>query len=272
VAEYEDPGWRAAIHGIAWFVVPILRFRTSRRKTPEDGLTGLRAIFLYLVGSLFFFLLAFAYIAPWNSGRGRVIAAVVALVGAACVLATALLTRRPLIGETAERLATNYRARFFVGVGLAEIPALTGLCGSLIAQSLWVYLVGLSFALIGFGLIAPTRGNIERAQDDISGAGSALVLGEALLGATRPERQTAIHERGSTRVRIAAFLLLLASALLAFAIQAVRPSSDIGVIILPAFGLFTILTLVIVSMSVARGVAARRRRPPPPAPPAAGTE
>ena len=56
------------------------------------------------------------------------------------------------------------------------------------AIRLWIYLVGLSFALAGFAIIAPTRANIERKQQKIQASGSPLSLGQALLDSTPPRR------------------------------------------------------------------------------------
>jgi hypothetical protein len=41
-----------------------------------------------------------------------------------------------------------------------------------IGGSLWICLVGLAFALVGFWMIAPTRLDIERKQREITAAGS----------------------------------------------------------------------------------------------------
>jgi hypothetical protein len=67
VSDHEDPGWRAAIRGIGWFVFPIVHFWKARKKPGEDGLISLRRVHLGLVDSLFLFFVAFAFIAPaWS--------------------------------------------------------------------------------------------------------------------------------------------------------------------------------------------------------------
>ena len=181
VADYDDPGWRAAVRGIGWFVVPIVHLWTWKRRAEEDGLTALRRVFLGVVDSLFLFVVSLAYIVPWNSGHAGVAALLIALLGTANLLMIFLLNRRPLPGGTPERLAGGYKARLFVGIGYAAATALFAFCGSLITQSLWIYLMGLAFSVISFAILAPTKANIERGQQSVQRTGSPLFLGQALL-------------------------------------------------------------------------------------------
>lgn len=269
MADYDDPGWRAALRGVGWFVFPIMHFWSLRRTAEEDGLTSLRRVYLGLVDSQFLFLVSFTFISPWDGGNeGWIPIAVVAL-GTYCLVAVLFLSRRPLNTESPKHLASSYRAMFFIGVGFAEAAALFGICGIFIGGSLWIYLVGLPFALVGFAIIAPTKAHIERNQQKIQVSGSALSLGEALLAPAEPSpRSRGKRAPGRARLRMAAYVVFVAAALLGFGIRAMRPSFDPMVVMLPALSLLVGVTLVSVSMSIARSVAARRRRPPPPA----GTE
>jgi len=52
--------------------------------------------------------------------------------------------------------------------------------------SLWIYLVGLAFGLVGLWMIAPTRSDIERRQREITAAGSPLSLLDALISVPWP--------------------------------------------------------------------------------------
>jgi small-conductance mechanosensitive channel len=79
-----------------------------------------------------------------------------------------------------EPLARYYRALFFIEVGVAVAAALWGLVGVFLVGSLWIYLVGLAFGLVGLLMIAPTRSDIERRQREITEAGSPLSLQDAL--------------------------------------------------------------------------------------------
>jgi hypothetical protein len=166
VADYEDPGWRTALRDVGWFVLPIMHALMWRRSRSEDGLTSLRRIHLSLVDSLLLFFIAYAYIAPWNGGSVGAVPAVLALIGVACLFAIRFLKRKPLVGNTSDGLAANYRVHYFVGVGYATVPALFALAAVLTTQALWLYLVGLPFSLVGFALIAHEGGHRAPATGD----------------------------------------------------------------------------------------------------------
>jgi hypothetical protein len=51
----------------------------------------------------------------------------------------------------------SYRTRFFVGIGLAETPALAGVAGTLVG-GLWIDVLALPFTLVGFGSSLPPEG------------------------------------------------------------------------------------------------------------------
>lgn len=170
----EDPGWLPSLRGLQWSLIPIagqvMRARGRRKET--NGLVGLRSTFLGLLGSLFFFLFAMSFITPWDGGDERWVPWAVAAVGVFALAQMAWIRRRPLVTGSLEALAGSYRAGFFLGVGLAESEALFGFVGVFIGGSLWIFLVGLAFALVGFWMIAPTCLDIERKQRDITAAGS----------------------------------------------------------------------------------------------------
>ncbi len=265
--DYQDPGWRSALRGVGWLVFPMPHVWLSRTRPAENGLISLRRIYLSLVDALFLFLVAFTFIAPWDGGNEGWIPTVVVALGAYSLVAVIHLSRRPLNTESPERLAGSYRARF-IGVGMAEAAALFGICGIFIGGSLWIYLVGLPFALAGLAIIAPTRANIERSQQKVQASGSPLSLGAALLKPVEPvDSPAGIRALRGTRLRMTAYVIFIVVALIGFGIQALRPSFDPEVIVLPAFCLFIGAAVVTVSMSIARSLAARRR--PPPGPPTA---
>jgi hypothetical protein len=60
-------------------------------------------------------------------------------------------------------------------------PSVVAFIGTFFANKLWLYLVGLAFGFLGFALIAPTRADIERRQQQIAAQGSSLSLLEALM-------------------------------------------------------------------------------------------
>lgn len=69
----------------------------------------------------------------------------------------------------------------FLGIGVAEVPGLVGLALVLLTNSLWVYLIGLSFSLIDLTLVGPTRAEIARRQRQIVEAHLPYDLTRALL-------------------------------------------------------------------------------------------
>jgi hypothetical protein len=121
-----------------------------------------------------------------DGGDERWVPRAVAALGVYSLAAMAWIRRRPLVTGSPEALAGSYRARFFIGVGLAQSAALFGLAGVFIGGSLWIYLVGLAFGLVGFWMIAPTRLDIERRQREITAAGSPISLLDALTADPTP--------------------------------------------------------------------------------------
>ncbi|MGZ6545544.1 MAG: hypothetical protein ACXVEI_09560 [Actinomycetota bacterium] len=96
--------------------------------------------------------------------------------------------RRSLNLDSPQTLAESHRSAFFTGIAFAHAPALFGVAGVFVGGSLWIYLVGLPFALAGMALIAPTRHNIEWKQREIDALGSPLSLGQAIMDSTPPGR------------------------------------------------------------------------------------
>jgi hypothetical protein len=177
---------------LSWYMVPVvgsvMRIRANRRQ--ENGLIVLRSVFLSLIVPLFLFLIALTFIEPWGGGDERWTPWAVLAVGVVSLAGIARIRRRPLPAGSAKALALTYRSLFFIGIGLAEAPALWGIAGVFLGGSLWIYLVGLAFTLVGLLMMAPTRSDIERRQREIIAAGSALSLLDALITElpTRPHR------------------------------------------------------------------------------------
>jgi hypothetical protein len=90
------------------------------------------------------------------------------------------LGSRPLNGSTAQGLRSSYEAQFVLRLGLASVPALLGLGGAFITNRFLMFLVGGSFTVVGLAVIAPSRRNIERAQEKLVVQGSRLSLGNVL--------------------------------------------------------------------------------------------
>jgi F0F1-type ATP synthase membrane subunit c/vacuolar-type H+-ATPase subunit K len=184
----EDPGWLPSLRGLPWYWIPVVGsvMRVKARQRETNGLIFLRSVFLGLIVALLLFVVALSFIGPWDGGdEGWVPWAVVAI-GIASLAYVARIRRRPLPTNSREALARSYRALFFIGVGVAEAAALWGIAGVFLGGSLWIYLVGLPFGLVGLWMIAPTRTDIERRQREITAAGSPLSLLDALISVPTP--------------------------------------------------------------------------------------
>ena len=185
---HEDPGWRPSLRGLWWYALPIVGSvtRVRARHREANGLIALRSVFLGLIVPLLLFVVVLGFIEPWDGGdEGWVPWAVVAI-GIASLVYVARIRRRHLPSTSPEALAHVYRAWFFIGVGVSSAAALWGFVGVLLGGSLWIYLVGLAFGLVGLWMIAPTRSDIERRQCEITAAGSPLSLLDALISVPRP--------------------------------------------------------------------------------------
>lgn len=64
---------------------------------------------------------------------------------------------------------------------MAEAAALVGFVAAVVLGPVWVYLVGLAFALVGFARLAPTRRHIELDQQRLAGGGCHRSLLGALM-------------------------------------------------------------------------------------------
>jgi hypothetical protein len=93
-----------------------------------------------------------------------------------------VLMRRPLGAETPVALAAEHRQRFFLGIALAESPALFGLVGLFLTGARWVLLAGGAVSLALLAVHAPTRRSVAREDERLRAAGKPVTLSEALTG------------------------------------------------------------------------------------------
>jgi hypothetical protein len=161
-----------------------MRVRARRRET--NGLIALRSVFLGLIVPLLLFLVVLGFIEPWDGGDEGWVPWTVVVIGIASLAGLAWIRRRPLATTSPEAVARVYRALFFIGVGVAEAAAMWGIVGVFLGGSAWIYLAGLAFGLVGLWMIAPTRSDIERRQREITSAGSALSVLDALISVPWP--------------------------------------------------------------------------------------
>lgn len=149
-----------------------------------DGISLLRVLFLAFLEASGLILLVLYFISSGESSGERLPSIwFLALIGyglVSLILASRTLKRR-LDTRSMETLAGSYRTNFFLGIAIAESAGLLGIVGVFLTGRLSSYLIGMAFALIGFAMMAPTRGNIERRQQEITAQGSPLSLGEALM-------------------------------------------------------------------------------------------
>jgi hypothetical protein len=184
----EDPGWWPSLRGLwrHWIALVGSVMRLRARPVETNGLVLLRSVFLVLVAALLLFVVPLSFIGPWDGGDERWVPWAVVAIGIISLAWVARIRRRPLPTISPEALARHCRALFFIGVSAAADAALLGFVGVFLGGSLWIYLVGLAFGLIGLWMIAPTRSDIERRQREITAAGSSLSLLDALISVPWP--------------------------------------------------------------------------------------
>jgi F0F1-type ATP synthase membrane subunit c/vacuolar-type H+-ATPase subunit K len=186
----DDPGWRPALGGLAWGLVPGMAIRRARR-SGGGGLVVLRGLFLSfcaaiaLVGLVVLVLSAGEGIE--QGADGTTVAIAVAVAGVVLLVASAW--RRPLDGSSEQALAQSYRRRFFLRMAFAEAAALLGFVGFILTGNPAIYLVGAAFTVVGFVLLAPTAGNLARDQEALRARdGTAHSIARALDGGSPPGR------------------------------------------------------------------------------------
>ena len=188
VTTHEDPGWWPSLRGVWWHWIALGGSLTRLKARPvrTNGLMLLRSVFLVLVAALLLLVVPLSFITPWDGGDAGWVPWAVVVIGIISLAWVARIRRRPLPTTSPEALARHYRALFFIGVGAAADAALLGSVGLFLRGSLWIYLVGLAFGLVGLWMIAPTRSDIERRQREIIAAGSPLSLLDALISVPWP--------------------------------------------------------------------------------------
>lgn len=173
----EDPGWRPALRAL----IPFVGIKWRPQPAP-DGITTIRSIFVGMVSALPLIAYSLTYIVQtsreWSPASAAVIAA-----GLDSHTGLTLLGRRPLTTDSLDSLSESWRTRWFLGVGLAEIPALLGFSLAIVTDALWVYLPGMAFGSAGFWRVAPTKASLRSDQERLRAAGSPLDLTEALMTA-----------------------------------------------------------------------------------------
>jgi probable F420-dependent oxidoreductase len=182
--DYEDPGWRPSL----WIMVLALSpFSVMRRanRTGQPPLVVMRSVLLAMSISLLIILFLLTFIrSRIEPTVARWVLALPVVTGGVSLAAILWLRQRSL-AESSDPVAA-FRGAFFIGLGLAELPAFLGFVGTFISNGLLSYVIGLPISLVCFGLIAPSRGEIERRQLQLDAAGSAVAFGQLLTAGQHP--------------------------------------------------------------------------------------
>lgn len=181
-----DPGWRRPLKRMLLLLIPVFQFFAFRRLEAGGGhaLTSLRSIHLSMVASSGLFGIALLFIVPsqrwWSVDRNTWFIWVVLAAGCLNLLGVRWVRNRPLTATSNHEIVTLYNGLFFIGVGYAMGSVLIALVGTIVMNAGWVYLVGLAFTMIGLLLIAPSRREIARRDEQLIRSGSPLSLSAAL--------------------------------------------------------------------------------------------
>ena len=199
----EDPGWRSALVGLWWVLVPGQMIRQQRRATAAGthGLTILRRLFasfacaLVMIGAVVVLLSATTTLTrhPLPSID---VAIGVLLYGVFSVFVPRLI-EKPLDCSSDQRLAGTYRTRFFLRLAFANAAALLGFVGFMESNNGWFYALGVAFAAIGFYRVAPSAANLAKDQQALSDASCSRSLIAAL--ATLPPPPARSRRRNTKR-------------------------------------------------------------------------
>jgi hypothetical protein len=182
----DDPGWRSALRGVWWVLIPgqLIRQQRKARQAGVNGLTVLRTVFLSFVAA-FVMIEAVVLLISSTSRLARhplpseLFAIVIVAFGIFALTVPKLLVERPLDCADDTRLAGTYRTRFFLRLAFADSVALLGFVGYVLTNRGWLYPLGAAFTAVGFLRLAPTRGNLAKDQETLGGAG----CGRSLIGA-----------------------------------------------------------------------------------------
>jgi hypothetical protein len=151
-----------------------------------DGVVATRLVFLSLLLSALLILYVLTFVIERVGAPDAALASMVVFLGIGGIAAAAWTANRKLDIANASALAQSYRANFFLGFALNQAPLLISFVLCFMREELWPYLVDLPLYLIGMMLIAPSRRNLERRQEQIHRHGSTLSLGRALSHLPRP--------------------------------------------------------------------------------------
>lgn len=178
----DDPGWPPLWKTVGSLFLP---GSTARRAmSAPDGLFALRVTFLGFAQAIVFLAVVAFVVTAGADRHPATIATVLVLAWGVASLVAAQVIPKPL---SCDRLGDSYRTRFFLRLAFAESAALVAFVAVLLTGHVELYFLGALATAIGFARAAPSRGNLERDQQELHLAGCA----KSLLAAVRvPTRRT----------------------------------------------------------------------------------
>ena len=149
----------------------------------DDGLRWLRLTLLVQLVIIVTAGLAMTIFLLGDDPDGNVLvaSAIVVAVGAVAAMALRLVDRRPLGCTDAKMLSEQFRSRFFLRIGIAELAPLAGFFATVTVLSPWPYLVGVVCVVPSALRIVPLNRLVERDQEALHQAGCATPLASALV-------------------------------------------------------------------------------------------
>jgi hypothetical protein len=191
-----DPGWRAALRGLWWVLIPgqIVRQQRKARQADANGLTLLRSLFVSFVAALVIIEPVVLTLSAASRSSRHPISSGAFVVALALygmfALTVPRLIEQPLDCSDDARLAGTYRTRFFLRMAFSQSVALLGFVGYLVTSRGWLYPFGLAFTAVGFLRLIPTSSNLAKDQEVLreSGCGRSLVDALATIPPPGPRR------------------------------------------------------------------------------------
>ena len=177
---YDDPGWTPRL-GRLMLLTFIPWPSVSRLRKTQPLLSVLRTFFEATIIRL----ALIALVVPWVAAglhptAGSWFWILVVGLSLYTLLAIRWIRSRPLKAETSASLAMMYFASSLMGQVWAASPALYGFVCLFVMGRSWPFWMGVMFTLIDLVLVAPTRRDVSRRQEQIRAQGSRLILGQAL--------------------------------------------------------------------------------------------
>ncbi len=181
-ADWEDPGWPPRVF---LALLPFwARFVVRRRKHRANDLLALRTLYVSLVAAPLYLLLVLAFLDDFHPRqptlRPHVAGLLAAAAGALLLLASVRIRGREVPLDESQVVGA-FRAVFFVRFALANAAAIVGFVLFFLGGNyLWIYLLGLIFAITGLLLMAPTKRSIDEWDRPRQGSDGRPPLGALL--------------------------------------------------------------------------------------------